>query len=162
MSCATLTAAGLPSVHRSFEPAGGISQLHSILPRRLTAQGRCAPFPSLRSVRGSPFRGMVVPQAKHRPTGQTEGTEMNNKVKLVGRLTKDAELTERNEKKVCDMRLAVNGRGETPDHLHRHRRLRREGRVERRAEEGRPGRGQGLVALLGVESPTARSAPSTR
>jgi len=37
-----------------------------------------------------------------------------NKVKLVGRLTRDAELNERSEKKVCDMRLAVNGPGNTP------------------------------------------------
>jgi single stranded DNA-binding protein len=37
-----------------------------------------------------------------------------NKVKLVGRLTRDAELKERNERKVCDMRLAVNGPGNTP------------------------------------------------
>ncbi len=39
---------------------------------------------------------------------------MNNKVKLIGRLTKDAELSERNEKKVCDMRLAVNNPGNVP------------------------------------------------
>jgi single stranded DNA-binding protein len=37
-----------------------------------------------------------------------------NKVKLIGRLTKDAELNERSETKVCDMRLAVNGPGNTP------------------------------------------------
>ncbi len=37
-----------------------------------------------------------------------------NKVKLVGRLTRDAELNERSEKKVCDMRIAVNGPGNTP------------------------------------------------
>jgi single stranded DNA-binding protein len=37
-----------------------------------------------------------------------------NKVKLVGHLTKDAELSERSETKVCDMRLAVNGAGNTP------------------------------------------------
>lgn len=37
-----------------------------------------------------------------------------NKVKLVGRLTKDPELNERAETKVCDMRLAVNGPGKTP------------------------------------------------
>ena len=37
-----------------------------------------------------------------------------NKVKLVGRLTRDAELNERSERKVCDMRLAVNGPGNTP------------------------------------------------
>jgi single stranded DNA-binding protein len=37
-----------------------------------------------------------------------------NKVKLVGRLTRDAELHERSETKVCDMRVAVNGAGKTP------------------------------------------------
>jgi single stranded DNA-binding protein len=37
-----------------------------------------------------------------------------NKVKLVGRLTRDAELNERSETKVCDMRIAVNGPGNTP------------------------------------------------
>jgi single stranded DNA-binding protein len=37
-----------------------------------------------------------------------------NKVKLSGRLTKDAELHERSETKVCDIRLAVNGAGKTP------------------------------------------------
>jgi single-strand DNA-binding protein len=36
-----------------------------------------------------------------------------NSVNLVGRLTKDPELSERKDTKVCDMRLAVNGRGET-------------------------------------------------
>jgi single stranded DNA-binding protein len=34
-----------------------------------------------------------------------------NKVKLSGRLTKDAELHEHSETKACDMRLAVNGAG---------------------------------------------------
>ena len=38
---------------------------------------------------------------------------MNN-VKLHGRLTRDAQLSERSETKVCDMRLAVNGAGNTP------------------------------------------------
>ena len=37
-----------------------------------------------------------------------------NQVKLIGRLTRDPELNERGEKKVCDMRLAVNGPGNTP------------------------------------------------
>ena len=37
-----------------------------------------------------------------------------NSVNLVGRLTKDPELTERGETKVCDMRIAVNGQGEAP------------------------------------------------
>jgi len=37
-----------------------------------------------------------------------------NKVKLAGRLTRDAKLSERSETKVCDMRLAVNGAGNTP------------------------------------------------
>jgi len=37
-----------------------------------------------------------------------------NKVKLSGRLTKDPELHERAETKVCDMRLAVNGSGKAP------------------------------------------------
>jgi len=37
-----------------------------------------------------------------------------NKVKLAGRLTRDPELSERSETKVCDMRLAVNGAGNTP------------------------------------------------
>jgi single-strand DNA-binding protein len=37
-----------------------------------------------------------------------------NKVKLTGRLTRDAEINERSETKVCDMRLAVNGAGNTP------------------------------------------------
>jgi single stranded DNA-binding protein len=37
-----------------------------------------------------------------------------NKVKLAGRLTRDAELNERSETKVCDMRVAVNGQGKTP------------------------------------------------
>ena len=37
-----------------------------------------------------------------------------NKVKLEGRLTKDPELVERGGKKVCDLRLAVNGPGKTP------------------------------------------------
>lgn len=31
-----------------------------------------------------------------------------NQVRLIGRLTRDAELKERSETKVCDMRLAVN------------------------------------------------------
>jgi len=35
-----------------------------------------------------------------------------NSVNLVGRLTKDPELSERSGTKVCDLRLAVNGRGE--------------------------------------------------
>lgn len=37
-----------------------------------------------------------------------------NKVKLVGRLTRDPELNERSGKQVCDMRVAVNGPGKTP------------------------------------------------
>ena len=37
-----------------------------------------------------------------------------NKVTLIGRLTKDPELQERSGKQVCDMRLAVNGPGNTP------------------------------------------------
>lgn len=37
-----------------------------------------------------------------------------NSVNLVGRLTKDPELTERSDTKVCDLRLAVNGQGEAP------------------------------------------------
>lgn len=37
-----------------------------------------------------------------------------NKVKLIGRLTKDPEYAERSGTKVCDMRLAVNGPGKTP------------------------------------------------
>ena len=37
-----------------------------------------------------------------------------NKVKLAGRLTRDAELSEKSDRKVCDMRLAVNGPGNTP------------------------------------------------
>lgn len=37
-----------------------------------------------------------------------------NSVNLVGRLTKDPELTERGETKVCDLRIAVNGQGDTP------------------------------------------------
>jgi single-strand DNA-binding protein len=37
-----------------------------------------------------------------------------NSVNLVGRLTKDPELAERGKTKVCDMRIAVNGRGKTP------------------------------------------------
>lgn len=37
-----------------------------------------------------------------------------NKVSLEGRLTKDPELVQRNEKQVCDMRLAVNGQGNAP------------------------------------------------
>jgi single stranded DNA-binding protein len=37
-----------------------------------------------------------------------------NKVSLEGRLTKDPELQVRGEKSVCDMRLAVNGAGNTP------------------------------------------------
>lgn len=37
-----------------------------------------------------------------------------NSVNLVGRLTKDPELSERSGTKVCDLRLAVNGRGKTP------------------------------------------------
>jgi len=37
-----------------------------------------------------------------------------NKVKLIGRLTRDPELNERSGHKVCDMRLAVNGPGNTP------------------------------------------------
>jgi single stranded DNA-binding protein len=37
-----------------------------------------------------------------------------NKVSLEGRLTKDPELAERNEKQVCDLRLAVNGQGNAP------------------------------------------------
>ena len=38
---------------------------------------------------------------------------MNN-VKLHGRLTRDPEVSERSETKVCDMRLAVNGAGKAP------------------------------------------------
>lgn len=37
-----------------------------------------------------------------------------NSVNLVGRLTKDPELSERGNTKVCDLRLAVNGQGEAP------------------------------------------------
>jgi single-strand DNA-binding protein len=37
-----------------------------------------------------------------------------NKVKLVGRLTRDPEINERSGHKVCDLRLAVNGPGTTP------------------------------------------------
>jgi len=37
-----------------------------------------------------------------------------NSVNLVGRLTKDPELTERGETKVCDLRIAVNGQGDQP------------------------------------------------
>lgn len=37
-----------------------------------------------------------------------------NSVNLVGRLTKDPELNERGETKVCDIRLAVNGIGDAP------------------------------------------------
>lgn len=37
-----------------------------------------------------------------------------NKVSLEGRLTKDPELAERNAKQVCDMRIAVNGQGNSP------------------------------------------------
>lgn len=37
-----------------------------------------------------------------------------NSVNLVGRLTKDPELSEHGDKKVCDLRLAVNGQGDTP------------------------------------------------
>jgi single stranded DNA-binding protein len=37
-----------------------------------------------------------------------------NKVKLAGRLTRNPELNERSETKVCDMRIAVNGTGNTP------------------------------------------------
>jgi single-strand DNA-binding protein len=35
-----------------------------------------------------------------------------NSITLVGRLTKDPELTERGDTKVCDLRIAVNGRGD--------------------------------------------------
>ena len=37
-----------------------------------------------------------------------------NSVNLVGRLTKDPELNERGETKVCDLRLAVNSIGDAP------------------------------------------------
>jgi len=37
-----------------------------------------------------------------------------NSVNLVGRLTQDPELTDRGETKVCDLRLAVNGQGDSP------------------------------------------------
>ncbi|HET7054188.1 MAG TPA: single-stranded DNA-binding protein [Solirubrobacterales bacterium] len=37
-----------------------------------------------------------------------------NSVNLVGRLTKDPELSERGETKVCDLRIAVNGQGDLP------------------------------------------------
>ena len=37
-----------------------------------------------------------------------------NKVSLEGRLTKDPELNANGTKPVCDMRLAVNGAGNTP------------------------------------------------
>jgi single-strand DNA-binding protein len=37
-----------------------------------------------------------------------------NSVNLVGRLTKDPELSERSGTKVCDLRLAVNGQGDSP------------------------------------------------
>jgi single-strand DNA-binding protein len=37
-----------------------------------------------------------------------------NSVNLVGRLTKDPELSQRGDTKVCDLRLAVNGQGSAP------------------------------------------------
>jgi single-strand DNA-binding protein len=37
-----------------------------------------------------------------------------NIVKLYGRLTRDPEVSERSEKTVCDMRLAVNNPGNAP------------------------------------------------
>jgi single-strand DNA-binding protein len=37
-----------------------------------------------------------------------------NSVNLVGRLTKGPELSERDGTKVCDLRIAVNGRGKMP------------------------------------------------
>ena len=44
-------------LHRALPAQGRRSQLRSILPLRLAAQGRCAPFPSLRSVRRRPVSG---------------------------------------------------------------------------------------------------------
>jgi hypothetical protein len=64
-------------------------------------------------VRASPFRGLVASQANTSPTGANRKEEMN-KVKLEGRLTKDPELNVRGDRKVCDLRLAVNGPGNTP------------------------------------------------
>lgn len=37
-----------------------------------------------------------------------------NSVNLVGRLTKDPRLSERDGRKICDLRIAVNGRGKIP------------------------------------------------
>ena len=37
-----------------------------------------------------------------------------NSVNLVGRLTKDPELSEHGETKVCDLRIAVNAQGDVP------------------------------------------------
>jgi single stranded DNA-binding protein len=56
---------------------------------------------------------LVVSQANTAPAGTEKEIQMN-KVSLEGRLTKDPELAERNSKQVCDMRIAVNGQGNSP------------------------------------------------
>ena len=91
-----------------------------------------------------------------------------NKVKLIGRLTRDPELVERSGKNVCDMRLAVNGAGKTPplfiDVVAFGERAEASARSSRRAPRSRQ-RGRSATRS-GRRSrkarPKPRSAPSTR
>jgi single-strand DNA-binding protein len=57
--------------------------------------------------------GLLRFASEHQPNRAEKEQEMNS-VNLVGRLTKDPELSERGKTKVCDLRIAVNGQGESP------------------------------------------------
>ena len=88
-----------------------------------------------------------------------------NSVNLVGRLTKDPELAERGKTKVCDMRIAVNGRGQEPARLHRRGGVQQAGRGLRHLPlEGLPGRRRRLTAprRVGVERLQALQALGAR
>ena len=91
-----------------------------------------------------------------------------NKVELDGRLTKDPEVNDRSGTPVCDMRLAVNGPGNTPPLFIDVVAFNDLAASARRASEGLPGRGPRRAALLGVgvqglcRGPRRRSAPGTR
>ena len=144
-------------------PGGRRLQLRSILPLRLTAQGRCALFPSL--TLGAPLgrEGLLRCASKHQPIRAEKEHQMNS-VNLVGRLTKDPELTERGETKVCDLRIAVNGQGEDATALHRRGGLQgarpRPARSTSRRDRRSPSRVP--CATRSGRPRRARSAPSTR
>ena len=90
-------------------PGGGVCSSTHFAPAAHGARSlrslplRCA----ARSLGAGSFRKQTP------PTGQNRKVEMNN-VRLIGRLTKDPELSERSGTKVCDMRLAVNNPGNAP------------------------------------------------